>query len=176
MIRFLQRTGSLVSNMRLPTRKAEKERLENQVIDHHITRDKLERLKADLERLKAQIPEAKEVMQRTAEEGDFSENAGYQDAKRRLRRINARMLHLNERINRAIVIDDGPSDGYIGIGSTVIVSNGTQEKTFRIVGAQEVDLSKGWISHSSPLGSALIDKREGGTVEVNGVEWTVLRV
>lgn len=159
--------------MRLPTRKAEKERLENQVIDHHVTYEKLERMQQDLERLKAQIPEAKEVMQRTAEEGDFSENAGYQDAKRRLRRINTRMLHLQERINRAIVIDDGPSDGYVGIGSTVVLENKDGTRTFRIVGAQEVNLSKGWISHSSPLGSTLIDKREGDVVEVNDVEWTI---
>ena len=162
--------------MRLPTRKAEQERLENQIVDNYLTQDKIDRLQRDLDRLKTEIPEAKEVMQRTAEEGDFSENAGYQDAKRRLRRINSRMLHLTERISQAIVVDGGPSDGSIGIGSTVDLKNNSGTQTFRIVGAQEVDLSRRWISHSSPLGSALIGKREGDEVEVNGVVWSVKSV
>lgn len=162
--------------MRLPTRKAEKERLENQVVDHHMTQGKLDRLKNELERLKVQHPKAKEEMQRTAEEGDFSENAGYQDAKRRLRRINSRMLHLQERIAQAIVIKDGPADGTIGLGSTVTINNGTEDKTFRIVGASEINIARGWISHTSPLGSALIGKQSGDTVEVNGTVWTVLDV
>lgn len=159
--------------MRIPMRKAEKERLENQVVDHYLTPEKLERFKRDLARLKAEHPKAKAEMQRTAEEGDFSENAGYQDAKRRLRRINSRMLHLQERINQAIVIDQGPSDGTVGVGSTVRLQGASGERTFRIVGAQEIDLAKGWISHTSPLGSALLDCREGETVHVNGADWTI---
>lgn len=164
------------SNMRLPIRKSETERLENQVVDHHLTAEKLDRLESDLDRLKRDLPQAKEEMQRTAEEGDFSENAGYQDAKRRLRSMNSRMLHLQERISQAIIIGNGPSDGSIGIGSTVTLKKNNETKTFRIVGAQEVDLSRGWISHSSPLGSALLNKREGDEVVVGDVVWVVARV
>lgn len=156
-------------------RKAEQERLENQVVDHHMTAGTLERLKAELARLQREHPEAKEEMQRTAEEGDFSENAGYQDAKRRLRGMNSRMLRLQERISQAVVISDGPIDGSIGIGSTVTVQNTHGEKTFRIVGSQEVDLERGWISHASPLGSSLLDKHPGDTVTVGTTTWTIIK-
>ncbi|PIR48029.1 transcription elongation factor GreA [Candidatus Uhrbacteria bacterium CG10_big_fil_rev_8_21_14_0_10_50_16] len=159
--------------MRLPIRKAEQERLENQIVDHHMTAGKLERLKAELARLQREHPEAKEEMQRTAEEGDFSENAGYQDAKRRLRGMNSRMLRLQERISQAVVINDGPTDGTVGIGSTVVLKNTQGERTFRIVGAQEVDLSKGRISHVSPLGAALLGKRPGDSVTVGSTVWEI---
>ncbi len=154
--------------MRLPTRKAEKERLENQVTDNHLTQNKLDRLKNELKRLETvDRLEAAENMRFAAQDGDFSENASYQDAKRRLRRINSRIIRLTERISQAIVIEEGTdATGAIRLGSTVVLEINGSQQTFQIVGSQEVDIMKGRISHTSPLGSMLLDRYEGDDVAV----------
>ena len=164
-------------------RKAELERLQNQQTDHNLTPAMIQRLKDELARLEStDRPRAIEEMQRNAEDGDFSENAGYQDAKRRLRRINSRILTLTERIARAVPIEEGvDATGAIRIGSTVTLelTDGTQS-TYQIVGSQEVDIARGRISHTSPLGSTLLDRYAGDDVVVltnNGeVTYRVLKV
>ncbi|OGL71601.1 hypothetical protein A3C17_02720 [Candidatus Uhrbacteria bacterium RIFCSPHIGHO2_02_FULL_53_13] len=145
------------------------------MVDFHVLPETLERYRRELFELKKRYPIIKAEMQRTAEEGDFSENAGYQAAKRELRRVNSRMTILEDRITQAIVIDGGPSDGSIGIGSTVVLHNG-QEKLFRIVGPLDVNLLFGQISYRSPLGAALMGKRTGDEVQVNNVTWKIIRV
>lgn len=162
--------------MRLPTRKTEQERWQNTVSDPHITPEKLQRLQQELAHLQNAHPQAKAEMQRTAEEGDFSENAGYQDAKRRLRSINTRLLTLQERINQAILIEGGSKDGLVRIGSTVRLKNTRGEKTLRLVGSQEVDIARGQISYSSPLGAALLGKSVGATVHLNKTTWNILEI
>lgn len=154
--------------MQLPTRKAETERLSNQQTDHHLTRAKIKRLKDELLRLETvDRAEAIAVMQLAAENGDFSENAAYQDAKYRLRKINSRILRLTERINQAIPIDEGTdATGAIRLGSTVVLELNGRQQTFQIVGSQEVDIAKGRISHTSPLGSMLLNHYEGDDVVV----------
>ncbi|NQV12096.1 GreA/GreB family elongation factor [Candidatus Uhrbacteria bacterium] len=154
--------------MRLSTRKAETERLQNQITDNHLTPAKIQRLKDELVRLET-VDRAKAVsiMQLAAENGDFSENAAYQDAKRRLRRINSRIIHLTERISQAIPIEEGTdATGAIRLGSTVVVELNGNEQTFQIVGSQEVDITRGRISHTSPLGSMLLDRYAGDDVTV----------
>jgi transcription elongation GreA/GreB family factor len=149
-------------------RKAEKERIAAKVTDNHLTPAKIQRLKDDLKDLKeVQRPDAKEKMQAAALDGDFSENAAYQDAKWRLRKINTRILSLTERINHAIPIEQGTdATGAISIGSTVVVSANGKTHTFEVVGVQEANPSKGRISHLSPLGSMLLDRYEGDDVVV----------
>ncbi len=149
-------------------RKAEKERIASKVNDNHLTVAKIQRLKDELKDLKEnQRPDAKNKMQAAALDGDFSENAAYQDAKWRLRRINTRILSLVERINNAVPIEQGTdATGAISIGSTVTVTRDDRTQTFEIVGAQEANPMKGRISYLSPLGSMLLDRYEGDDVVV----------
>ncbi len=149
-------------------RKSEKERIANKVSDNHLTVTKINRLRDELKDLKEnQRPDAKEKMQAAASDGDFSENAAYQDAKWRLRRINTRILSLVERINNAIPIEQGTdATGAISIGSIVTVTYSGKSQTFEIVGAQEANPMKGRISYLSPLGSMLLDRYEGDDVVV----------
>ena len=144
------------------------ERLQNRKTDNHLTPAKIQRLKDELERLeKVDRPEASENMQFAAQDGDFSENAAYQDAKRRLRRINSRIISLTERVNQAIPIEEGTdATGAIRLGATVVLEINGSQQTFQIVGSQEVDIMKGRISHTSPLGSMLLDRYEGDNVAV----------
>lgn len=111
--------------------------------------------------VKVQRPEAAAEVTRTAEMGDLSENAAYQEAKHRLRRINSRALILEERLKQAIPIEQGSTDGKISIGSEVTVLVDETQKGLRIVGSQETNPMQGLISHLSPLGKLLLGHQVG---------------
>jgi len=153
--------------MRLPTRKAETERIMNQIIDNHLTPAKIKAMEQELENLvKHERRPAADEVARTAQMGDLSENAGYQFAKQNLRRINDRITILEERLKNAIPIDQSVSDGKIRIGSKVVVSVKGKQTDFEILGSVESNPFKGRISYSSPLGAALIGHEAGETVNV----------
>ncbi len=154
-------------DMRLPTRKSEKERLMNQEVDNFYTPQKIERMKRDLEDLtRNQRRPAAEEVARTAQMGDLSENAAYQFAKQHLRKINDRITMLEERLKHAIPIQQNTVDGKVHIGSTVTVKIGARETTFEILGSSESNPSRGRISHKSPLGAALMGQRIGALIEL----------
>lgn len=103
-----------------------------------------------------------------AAEGDRSENAAYIYGKRRLRQIDSRLTFLKRRLKNAEVVDKpaGPI-GKIVFGSTVEVEDEEGEtKTYRIVGVDEIDLPRGYISWKSPVGRALLGKKKGDTVTI----------
>lgn len=126
----------------------------------------MQRMKDEIVRLLKERPAVIEDMQLAATQGDFSENAGYQSAKQKLRRINSRLDHLNDELNHAVPITKGSTNGRIGIGSTVTVEVGGREMTFEILGTQESNPSRGRISYVSPIGDALLDHAAGDVVEV----------
>ncbi|PIQ67398.1 transcription elongation factor GreA [Candidatus Uhrbacteria bacterium CG_4_10_14_0_2_um_filter_41_7] len=169
--------------MQIPKRKSEEDRRNLAgPVDNYVTRARLEGWKKELIRLKTvdHRPAAEEVA-RTQAMGDLSENAGYQDAKWRLRKINARILSLNEMIKNAVVIETGTNpDGSIKVGSTVILEQNGQENTFIILGTSESNPLQGRISYSSPLGSLLLNKHAGDTVQVKTlnaeINYKILRV
>ncbi len=150
----------------------------------YLTRDGLEKLKAELDYLKN--VRRKEVARQIAEakaEGDISENAGYDEAKNAQAFLEGRIRELEAQLRNAQVIDEnGSSDGSVQLGSTVVVREvGTDlEETYVIVGSVEVDPMNGRISNVSPLGKALLGRRAGErvTVETPGgeIEFEVLRV
>lgn len=113
---------------------------------------------------KRDLPQAIADVQSTAQMGDFSENAAYQEAKGRLRRINGRIESLKDRLARAKPIEHRGGSAFVELGSTVVVRMGGQEKTYEIVGPAETNPSRGRISHLSPLGVALMGHRAGDTL------------
>lgn len=163
-------------------RKAEKLRIEENEPDYNITQSGLVRMQNELENLKKNVrPRAIEDVRTTLEMGDLSENAGYQEAKARLRRINTRILTLDDRIKKALVIEEGSGkSGKIRLGSTVTISANNKKITYQIVGPQEANPSRGRISHVSPLGSELLGKQAGdrAIVKAGGkeVEYEILEV
>ena len=124
---------------------------------------RLEQTLNDLE--KNQLPKAITEVRRTAEMGDFSENAAYQEAKARMRRIHGRITMIRDRLSRAQVIKHA-SSGFVEIGSIVVLNIGGTEKTFEIVGPSETNPSRGRISHLSPLGSALRGHSAGDQIRL----------
>lgn len=156
--------------MRVPIRRSEILAQTKKQDDHYVTPAAIERMKNEIKRLLKERPALVEEVQRTAEEGDFSENAGYQAAKAALRRLNGRITWLEERLKYAIPIEDGPDDGRIRIGSTVTLTFGDREMTVQILGVQEANPSRGTISYVSPLGAALMGHAAGDTVTVKAQE------
>lgn len=133
----------------------------------HMTQDGLDRLRAQLERLKKMLPELITETARAAAYGDRSENAEYKEAKSSLRRTHRQILGIEERIKRAVVIKkDASISGKIQIGSTVVLETGGKKKTFEILGSYETDPARGRISFESPLGKALLNHTTGESVSV----------
>ena len=149
--------------MQLPTRKPGKYTQEN--TDHQITQEKFDELKAEYAKLKKRRPEASREVARLAELGDFSENVEYQLAKRRLRGINSAILKIDYKINHAEIITP-QQNKRVEVGHTVVVDMAGKQKQYQILGSQEVDLTKGIISHNSPIGSALLGHKVGETVTI----------
>lgn len=147
--------------MQIPKRKSG--RYTTMPFDPHMTQIKLDALRRELDTLKrVRQPAAIAETKRLGELGDFSENAEYQLAKGRLRGINARIDELEYMIRSAVVIARA-EDGHVQIGSRVAVAIDGEQKIFTILGSSESDPGHGIISHTSPIGSALLGRLQGDT-------------
>jgi|SRR5687768_14880166 len=106
-----------------------------------------------------------------AANGDRSENADYIYGKKRLREIDRRIRFLTKRLDIAEVIDPAApreDETQIFFGATVTYANHRgEEKTVSIVGVDEIDTSRGYISWVSPLARTLIKAREGDVVTLH---------
>lgn len=152
--------------MQVPIRKPDK--YTNLKTDPYITQDKFNELSKKLDRLiNVNRPREAEEVKRLALMGDFSENAGYQIAKGRLRGVNQRILDIQNLLKNAEIIRHDKDNELITIGNFVTLSRDGKEKDYQILGSEETNPTAGVISHHSPLGSALIGKRVGDEIEVN---------
>ena len=140
-------------------------------VKNYITPGGLERLKAEHQFLLTKDrPAVTEVVAWAASNGDRSENADYQYAKRRLRQIDGRIRHLSKRMEAAEVVDpEAPRSGLraakVYFGATVVYANAAGvEREVSIVGVDEVDLDRNHVSWVSPLGRALMRSGEGDSV------------
>ena len=135
-----------------------------------MTRQGYEALIQELKYLKAVVrPQVIEAVRRAREEGDLRENAEYHGAKEKQAILEAKMRHLETQLANAEIIDIGALGGdRVVFGATVRVreADTDEEKAFRLVGADEANPQKGWISIQSPVGRALVGKQIGDTVEV----------
>jgi len=140
-------------------------------VKNYITPDGLQRLRDERKFLLArERPAVTAVVAWAAGNGDRSENADYQYGKRRLRQIDRRIRFLTKRIEAAEVVDpEAPRGGKaatrVFFGATVKYANSAgAERVVRIVGVDEVDLDRGYISWVSPLGRALMKSAPGDQV------------
>ncbi len=113
-------------------------------------------------------PEVAQRIKEAKEEGDVSENAGYDEAKTQQGFLEGRIQELEHVLKIAQVIDEPDSADRVQLGSTVTVSeNGDgDEETFKIVGSAEANPGQGLISNESPLGKSLLNKVVGDHVSV----------
>src|SRR5690349_7786632 len=142
-----------------------------------LTPEGLASLKAELELLAttrrrevaARIKEAREF-------GDISENAEYDDAKNEQAMLEARIAQLEERLRAARVIDASEvSTDVVSLGSQVKVDDldHGDSLSYTIVGSAEADPASGKLSNESPVGRALMGKKQGERVEVAVPQGTI---
>ncbi|UUX51562.1 transcription elongation factor GreA [Nisaea acidiphila] len=135
-----------------------------------MTAQGLEKLQAELKQLKSvERPEIIKAISEAREHGDLSENAEYHSARERQSFIEGRILELEDVTSRAEVIDTSKLGGdTVTFGTVIEVADEDtdEEQTFTIVGPYEADISKGYISTSSPIARAMIGKKVGESVEV----------
>lgn len=134
-----------------------------------VTREGLERLKAELDELRnVRRPAIAEAIAEARSHGDLRENAAYDAAKHDQMLIEKRISDLEALLRSAEIMEDS-GDGdrdVVRIGSTVVVEFDGEEERYTIVGAIEAKPSLGRISNESPIGRALLGKREGEVARV----------
>jgi transcription elongation factor GreB len=152
--------------LREPVRDAPGPKLKN-----YITPAGLQRLKDEFRFLmNRERPAVTQVVAWAASNGDRSENADYLYGKRRLRQIDSRIRFLTKRIDAAEVIDPAaarPASAATRVffGATVTYNDTAgREQVVRIVGIDEVDLNRRYVSWRSPLARALMKARPGDRV------------
>ena len=138
------------------------------------------RLSTELERLvHKERPELVVTVAWAAGNGDRSENGDYIYGKKRLREIDRRIRFLIKRLDISEVVDpaaprDEEQAGQVFFGATVTIRNARGEaRIVAIVGVDEIDTARGYISWVSPMARALLKAREGDTVTLRtpgGVE------
>ena len=116
-------------------------------------------------------PEVTAIVSWAAGNGDRSENGDYIYGKKRLREIDKRIRYLTKRLDIAEIVDPAiprEDEKQIFFGATVTFSdlNGGTE-TVSIVGVDEIDTTKGYISWVSPMAKALIKSRQGDVVSLH---------
>ncbi|OGO06427.1 MAG: transcription elongation factor GreA [Chloroflexi bacterium RBG_13_56_8] len=122
---------------------------------------------------RAQVAES---LKAAIEDGDLTENAGYEESKREQAFVEGRILSLENILANAQVLDHERDNDCVSLGCRVTVwaeMEGDPE-TYQIVGATESNPAGGRISNESPLGRALLGCRVGELVEVEAPDGTIL--
>jgi transcription elongation factor GreA len=129
-----------------------------------ITAQGLRALQSELAELQAKRPSMVERVASARSDGDLKENFAYHDARQDLGMLDGRVQTIEGILASATVITEAAADGTVRLGSKVVVRDEFGESNYRLVGPAEVDLGRGWISHESPLGTALVGSRVGEKV------------
>ncbi|WP_243039909.1 transcription elongation factor GreB [Dyella sedimenti] len=136
-----------------------------------ITREGFEKLKAELDHLWHTLrPEVVKALAAAAAEGDRSENAEYTYRKKQLGEIDRRVRYLSKRIPSLKVAEGAPADReavFFGASITLEHADTGESVCYRIVGPDETDARRGWISIDSPLARAVLKKRVDDEFEVD---------
>ncbi len=117
---------------------------------------------------KVKRPEVTSKVAAAAALGDRSENADYIYGKKHLREIDKRIRYLTKRLDNLEIVDRVPDDQervFFGAWITLIDQE-NNESTVRIVGADEFDMTKSWISLHSPMAKALLGKHLDDEVKI----------
>ncbi|WGL97005.1 transcription elongation factor GreB [Arsenophonus nasoniae] len=140
------------------------------VKNNYITREGWNKLEKELKFLwREERPKVTQAVSEAAALGDRSENAEYIYGKKRLREIDRRIRFLSKRLEVLKIVDPDPrQEGRVYFGAWVKVQdeNGVI-KVFRLVGADEFNPIKKWISINSPVARELLGKQIDDEVTVN---------
>jgi transcription elongation factor GreA len=135
----------------------------------YLTPEGLEKLQNELEQLKnVDREEIARRLRSAIQMGDLSENADYIKAKEDQGFLEGRIKELEYALKNVSIIDkDNIDTSKVQIGSTITIQEeGSEPETWFLVGTKEANPREGMISHESPIGKALLDKKVGNVVNV----------
>ncbi|MDX2416445.1 MAG: transcription elongation factor GreB [Xanthomonadales bacterium] len=135
----------------------------------YITAEGASRLREEVQYLWRRLrPEVVKALAAAAAEGDRSENAEYTYRKKQLGGIDRRIRYLSKRIDIMQIVDRPPADtSVIRFGAQITLDTSSEGRVeYRIVGVDETDARKGFISIDSPVARALLGKSVGDSTEV----------
>lgn len=133
----------------------------------HLTQSGVDELKAELTELTGLRSQIADRIKTAREFGDLSENMEYSAARQDQERNEARISEIEHILANVQVIVAPKSDSKVVLGSKVqLKSKDGKTKDFQVVGTVEADPLNGKISDESPIGQALIGKKEGEEVEI----------
>ncbi len=136
----------------------------------YFTKDGLDKLKDELEKLKSvERPNVSQMIAEAREKGDLSENAEYDAAKNEQGMLELRIAKLEETLANARVIDESQlDDSKVSILTTVKLKNlnNNAVMTYTLVPENEADIKNGKISVNSPIAKGLLGKQKGETAEI----------
>lgn len=154
----------------------------------YITPEGARVLREELQYLwKVKRPEVTQSVREAAAQGDRSENAEYIYGKKQLREIDRRVRYLTKRLEQVTVVDRLPDDRErVFFGAWVTVEDESEGRAsdvtrrYRLVGSDEFDLSRGYLSINSPMARALLGKRVDDEVVVRtpegSQEWVIVAI
>lgn len=134
---------------------------------NYLTKEGLEKLKAELHELKTvKRKEISDRIQDAKELGDLSENAEYAEAKEQQSFIEGRIAELDAILKNAEIIEENAGGEVVQVGSQIEVESEGMKMSYAIVGSNEADPAKGLISNESPLGEGFLGKKVGDSLEI----------
>lgn len=150
---------------------------------NYLTKERYEEIITELESLRLEgrrivadrLKQAKEL-------GDLSENSEYQEARNEQSRLEGKIAELEDLLRSSAIIEKTRNiSGGVRVGSKVTVKKGSEKRIFTIVGSNESKPTEGLISNESPIGQALIGKKDGEKVTVItpiglSIEYTILSI
>lgn len=137
----------------------------------YLSAEKFAELEKELDFLKSERrKEVAEHLEYAKKLGDLSENAEYHQAREEQAEVEDRIMRLEDLLkNSSLIKKGGAGSDAITMGTTFTLSKKGENRSYvyTIVGSEEADMSHGKISNHSPLGSALLGRKVGETVNVN---------
>ena len=148
-----------------------------------LSRERYDEMAAELDGLKKRSRELIDEIQRAAADKDFRENAPLAAAREERGHVEGRIKELEEILKDATIIEEKKEPARkSGVGDSIVLSDlaSGNELRYMIVDPREVDPLKGKISIASPLGKALLGKKDGDMVEINAprgkLQYRIIRI
>jgi len=131
-----------------------------------LTPEGYKKLEEELHHLKTvRRPEVAQAIHDAKMDGDVTENAGYEEAKRQQAFLEGRIMTVDAMLKNAVIIEsNGPSDTVVLGSQVTVIEEGLDPETYTIVGSAEANPGDGRISNESPLGKALMGHKVGEKV------------
>lgn len=143
----------------------------------YLTKEGVTELESEHAELVAQRGPIAERIKAAREFGDLAENAEYTSARQEQERVESRIAEIEHILQNVEIIIKPKGDSKIQLGSTVRLKGNGNNKSFQVVGTVEADPLNGKISDESPIGRALLGKKEGDEIEIKTpAETTVYKI